>query len=226
MEDISEGLEKEYGPVSGTIEVGARKLSLNWTVLSLLFTAAGAQTLTIRGSAKSMNGKMFEKLILGSLLTIMGFTYVSGPPEDVSKSQKLFWLSNMDENERETDATVVCGGKAVSIDIGFIGKGNPEITLDKVTRFVRYKEIGRMAHDMATIIIVDTVSENSDLFHKVRQVGGHVLQMKHRDWTIAFAKILCEIMQISHELTELEENELEACFDRYLPQIDMQEFVV
>ena len=75
---------------------------------------------------------------------------MDGPPEVIDKMKKYFWLSHMDEYERETDATVVYNGKAISIDIGFIGRGNPEITLDKVTRFGAYKRIGGVNHDMAT----------------------------------------------------------------------------
>ncbi len=126
-----------------------------------------------------MNGKMFEKLVLGTLLTLIGFKYLQEPPKSINKTKKYFWLSNMDENERETDATLIYSGKAISIDMGFIGRGNPEITLDKVTRFGAYKHIGGIPHDMATIIIVDTVGENSDLFNKAKRVNGYVFQMKN-----------------------------------------------
>ena len=225
MEEIVENLETEYGELSGTIELQGGSLELNWNILSLLFLAVGAQTLTIRGSAKSMNGKMFEKLILGTLLKIMGFTYLPEPPGTVRRRERIFWLSNMDENERETDATVAYNGKAVSIDIGFIGKGNPEITLDKVTRFGAYKEIGGLPHDMETIIIVDTVAENSDLINKAERVNGHVLQMKNKDWTINFARTLCEIMQFRHELEDQRVEDLKAYYDERLPEINMREFI-
>lgn len=219
-----EELENVYGELNGMIEVSGRRLELNWSILARLFMAIGAQTLSIRGSSKSMNGKMFEKLVLGSLLSIMEFHFLSKPPTQIDTTQKLFWLSNMDENERETDATVIYRGKAVSIDIGFIGKGNPEITLDKVTRFQSYKQIGGLPHDMATIIIVDTVSENSDLFRKAERVNGHVLQMKNKDWTIAFAKVLCNLLGCSHELIGKQVVLLETYFERELEKIDMQQF--
>lgn len=218
-------LKNTYGELSGTIEINNRKLGLNWNVLSLIFMTIGAQTLSIRGSAKSMNGKMFEKLVLGTLLTTLGFTFLTAPPKQLDKDRKFFWLSNMDENEREIDATVIYNGNAVSIDIGFIGKGNPEITLDKVTRFNAYKQIGGLKHNMTTIIIVDTVGENSDLFRKAERVNGHVFQMKNPDWTIEFTKTLCSIMELKHELAEKEVCELEKYFDAALDKIDMQKFV-
>lgn len=225
MDDAIESLENEYGPLKGTIEINGRKMDLNWSVISFMLMTMGAQTLSIRGSAKSMNGKMFEKLILGSLLSVMGFTFLPKPPSKIDKFKKSFWLSNMDENEREIDATVAYNGIAVSIDIGFIGKGNPEITLDKVTRFNAYKQIGGISHDMSTIIIVDTVGENSDLFNKADRVNGHVLQMKNRDWTIEFSRTLCKIMDISHELSAMKLSDLDSYFERKLKDIDMSKFI-
>lgn len=225
MNDAIKDLENTYGELSGTIEIAGNRLDLNWNNLSLMFMSMGAQTLSIRGSAKSMNGKMFEKLVLGTLLTLMGFAYLSEPPKSVDKTKKYFWLSNMDENERETDATLIYNGKAISIDIGFIGRGNPEITLDKVTRFGAYKHIGGIPHDMATIIIVDTVGENSDLFNKAKRVDGYVFQMKKDDWTIQFAKAVSEIMGIDIELAKKDVDEIKEYFDKELRKIEMKEFV-
>lgn len=225
MNDAIKDLENTYGELSGTIEIAGNRLDLNWNNLSLMFMSMGAQTLSIRGSAKSMNGKMFEKLVLGTLLTLIGFTYLSEPPKSIDKTKKYFWLSNMDENERETDATLIYNGKAISIDIGFIGRGNPEITLDKVTRFGAYKHIGGISHDMATIIIVDTVGENSDLLNKAKRVDGYVFQMKKDDWTIQFAKTVSEIMGIDIELAKKDVDEIKEYFDKELRKIEMKEFV-
>ncbi len=225
MNNAVKDLENTYGKLSGTIEVAGSKLDLNWNVLSLMFMSMGAQTLSIRGSAKSMNGKMFEKLVLGTLLTLIGFTYLPEPPKNVDKSKKYFWLSNMDENERETDATLIYNGKAISVDIGFIGKGNPEITLDKVTRFGAYKQIGGIPHDMATMIVVDTVGENSDLFNKAKRVNGYVFQMKKDEWTIEFAKVVSRIMEIDIVLAEKNIDELKDYFEKELKKIEMKKFV-
>lgn len=225
MNDIVCDLEKNYGPLTGTIEINGKSLGLSWSVMALMLMSAGAQTLTVRGSEKSTNGKMFEKLILGSLLSFMGFRYLKRPPERIDENDKVFWLSHMDKNEREIDATFVYRQKAVNVDIGFIGKGNPEITLDKVTRFGSYKEIGGIPHNMTTMIIVDTVADNSDLFHKARKVKGYVFQMRKSDWTIEFAKSLCDIMGIEHELASKEVFELEEYFTQKIQKIDVNEFI-
>ena len=122
---------------------------LGWRELSQVFTAVGAQTLTIRGSEKSMYGKYFEKLVLGSLLTLLGFSLRDNKTE---KLENIFWLSER-QDKRESDATVIYKpGIGARFDIGFIGPGNSEISLDKVSRFEREIEIGNQKHYMSTII--------------------------------------------------------------------------
>ncbi|EGQ2960266.1 CfrBI family restriction endonuclease, partial [Staphylococcus pseudintermedius] len=140
--------------ISGEIKLDNKVININWEIINLLFMAIGAQTLTIRGSSKSMSGKMFEKLVLGSCLTLMGFEYLEEAPSEIDPSKKYFWLSSISESDRETDATITYNEKAISIDIGFIGKGNPEIASDKLTRFRSYKDIGKISHLMRTIVIV------------------------------------------------------------------------
>lgn len=225
MDGIVKDLEKDFGPVTGFIEMNGKKMDLDWNVLALMLMATGAQTLTIRGSEKSTNGKLFEKLILGSLLSIMGFRYSKKPPAKINEEEKVFWLSHMDENEREIDATAVYHGKAVNIDIGFIGKGNPEITLDKVSRFGLQKEIGGISHEMRTIIIVDTVAAGSDLINKAKLLHGHVFQMKNEDWTVAFAKVLCDMMEMKHELAVKAVEKLEDYFEKKLKETDIAQFI-
>ncbi|UCS89365.1 CfrBI family restriction endonuclease [Lactococcus lactis] len=223
-EEAIEDFETEFGPLTGKININGEEINISWEIFCLIGIAIGSQTLTIRGSSKSMNGKMFEKLVLGTLLTISGFKYCSKPPTSIKLTDKFFWLSNMDANERETDATLIYNGKAINIDIGFIGKGNPEITLDKVTRFGAYKQIGGISHDMSTIIIVDTVGENSDLFNKASHVNGHVLQMKEKDWTIKFAQLIQDIFGFSSDLSSQNSDQLENFFDSNLSLINVSDF--
>lgn len=225
MDEIVDGLEDAYGSLTGVLEMNGKRIELDWTVIALMLTSIGSQTLTIRGSEKSTNGKMFERLILGTLLSILGFRYVKKPPERINVHDKIFWLSHMDKNEREIDATFVYQKKAVNVDIGFIGKGNPEITLDKVTRFGSYKEIGGIPHNMTTMIIVDTVAEHSDLFRKAKTVKGHVFQMRKADWTIEFAGVLREIMGIEHILADKGVSELEEYFTEKLKGMDVIKFI-
>ena len=131
----------------------------------------------------------------------------------------------MDENERETDATLIYGGKAISIDIGFIGKGNPEISLDKVSRFNRYKQISGVEHQMNTIIIVDTVAEHSDLLNKAKRIQGAVFQMIHPDWTVCFAREVCSIFHLDHPLCQKRADELDDFFRNELRKISVKQFL-
>jgi hypothetical protein len=68
--------QAEYGNLVGAVDIqhgdSNFNAELDWQFLVYLMNAVGAQTLTIRGSEKSAYGKLFEKLILGSLLTILG----------------------------------------------------------------------------------------------------------------------------------------------------------
>lgn len=225
FEEASDNMKDRFGELSGSITIGEKTVDFDWNYILLLSLAMGSQTLSIRGSAKSMNGKLFEKLVLGTLLSIMGFTFCAAPPSSIEKTEKYFWLSNMDENERETDATLIYNGNAVSIDIGFIGKGNPEISLDKVTRYNRYKQIAGLDHDMKTIIIVDTVAEGSDLINKATRVDGIVLQMSHADWVIDFAKNICRIFSIKHDLSELNAEDLTDYLKEKIRPIDIEKFI-
>lgn len=54
-----------------------QKVALGWRDISRLMTAIGSMTLTIRGSDKSIYGKLFERLVLGSVLSILDFEHVT-----------------------------------------------------------------------------------------------------------------------------------------------------
>lgn len=81
-----------------------RRIELDWKGITRLTTAIGAQTLAIRGSDKSIYGKLFERLILGSFLTILGFERVN--PVTNTKDAGVFWLSDSSDL-RESDATLL-----------------------------------------------------------------------------------------------------------------------
>lgn len=144
--------------------------NISWKFMLYLLGTVGAQTLAIRGSEKSVYGKLFERLVLGSLLHILGFQYTG--TNSAANFRREFWLSSQSE-KRESDATALWeAGKGVRFDIGFIGRGNPEISLDKVTRFAREIELGRASWYMATIIIIDRIGKGSRIKNLARGVEG------------------------------------------------------
>ena len=168
--------------------------------MTYLLNTIGAQTLAIRGSEKSAYGKLFEKLVLGALLCLLGFKYVTPPPEEF---KGVFWLSSR-EQKRESDATLLYDkGKGVRFDIGFIGRGNPEISLDKVTRFEREISFGRSSHFyMATIILVDRIGKNSRIEQLAQVIGGNIVQMSASYWPQQVARVLHEALGFEHELVD------------------------
>ena len=124
------------------------QFSLSWKFMVYLLSAVGAQTLTVRGSEKSIYGKLFERLVLGSLLHILGFRFTGS--DGPRRFEREFWLSSHGEG-RESDATALWrAGQGARFDIGFIGRGNPEISLDKVLRFTREMELGRSTCEMVS----------------------------------------------------------------------------
>lgn len=196
------GYEQRYGALHGNLQLGSQTTSeINWPFFLFLFNAIGAQTLTIRGSEKSAYGKLFEKLILGSLLHILGFQHIL--PNQIEELERVFWLSSQEER-RESDATLLYeAGKGVRFDIGFIGRGNPEISLDKVTRFEREISLGRSQWYMATIIIVDRIGLNSRIERLAQGVSGTIVQMSSGYWPQQIAHILHQIFGFQHELVNM-----------------------
>ena len=86
-QDVIANHTSAYGEIAGTLGIGSNtKAKVDWLLLTYLLNTIGAQTLAIRGSEKSAYGKLFEKLILGALLHILGFKYVPQPqPGDTNR---------------------------------------------------------------------------------------------------------------------------------------------
>src|SRR3989344_9380367 len=97
--------EKESGKLQCCVKYANGKESiLDWHDMLSLFCTIGSQTLAVRGSEKSTYGKLFERLVLGSVLQVLGFEHVLYPPR---KTTGVFWLSSRLE-ARESDATLLC----------------------------------------------------------------------------------------------------------------------
>ena len=216
--------EREHGKLSGVLELSSGvKAEINWLFLIYLLNTIGAQTLTIRGSEKSAYGKLFEKLILGSLLHILGFEYVQqGNPEPL---HRVFWLSSQGE-KRESDATLIYeAGKGVRFDIGFIGRGNPEISLDKVSRFEREISLGSSKWYMATIIVVDRIGAKSRIQNLAREIDGTIVQMSMRYWPQQVACELNRTLGYKHTLVNMEQSEIGEYLRTQLSKVPLEEFI-
>ena len=214
LDTFKESIEKaakvckdEFGDISGQIKINNSVCMIDWLLISYLASAIGSQTLSIRGSEKSLYGKMFEPLILSTLLKLLGFEQIAA--RDTSKSENVFWLS--DTNKRECDATLLYKlGQGVFFDIGFICSGNPEITLDKVTRFESHLEKGTRSYEMSTIIIVDRIGERSSIIDLAKEVNGHIIQMSMSHWTKELAVVLNKLFGYENQILKLKAADLES----------------
>ncbi len=214
---------KTHGELKGTLELGPDlKAEVNWLMMTYLLNTIGAQTLAIRGSEKSAYGKLFEKLVLGSLLSILGFKHVASPP---AQPRGVFWLTSQSE-KRESDATLLYEkGKGVRFDIGFIGRGNPEISLDKVTRFEREVSLGRRKYYISTIILVDRVGANSRIEELARRADGTIIQMSASYWPRQVARELKRILGYKHPLTSMEDAEVRRFLERKIKDVRLDLFM-
>jgi hypothetical protein len=190
--------------------------------MTYLLNTVGAQTLAIRGSEKSAYGKLFEKLVLGSLLYILGFKHISPPPQEY---ERVFWLASRNE-KRESDATLLYKvGQGVRFDIGFIGRGNPEISLDKVTRFEREISLGRSKFFMATIILVDRIGANSRIERLAEEVQGTIIQMSAGYWPKQVARVLNNTLGFKHDLLRIPDDQIELYLAKAMQQVPLEEFI-
>jgi hypothetical protein len=220
--EIIDTYRKEYGELTGYLKLGeGNEIIVDWLFITYLLNAIGAQTLTVRGSGKSAMGKLFEKLILGSLLSILGFKYESSG----QIGDGIFWLSTRDTH-RESDATLLYEiGKGVRFDIGFIGRGNTEISLDKVTRYQQQQVLQNKPFFMVTIIIVDRIGERSNIIELARKVNGRIVQMSASYWPQQVARLLNEHFGFEHELIDMEQNRIDDYLRERLELVPLESFI-
>jgi hypothetical protein len=222
-DEVTAARKTAKGSLQGEITInGNSKAQINWLWMTYLLNTIGAQTLAIRGSEKSAYGKLFEKLVLGSLLHILGFKHIAPPPQEY---EKVFWLASRNE-KRESDATLLYElGKGVRFDIGFIGRGNPEISLDKVTRFEREISLGRSKFFMATIILVDRISANSRIERMAEEVQGTIIQMSAGYWPKQVAQVLNKTLDFKHDLTRMNDSEIEKYLRKAMRRVPLEQFI-
>jgi hypothetical protein len=226
INEVAEDMSVSYGKVNSTFaSEGVTKDSIfDWKTLLYLMSAIGSQTLAIRGSEKSAYGKLFEKLVLFSLLQILGFDVIQKDPE--TKSSMVFWLSSAEEGERESDATIIVSpGFASRVDIGFIGKGNPEISLDKVSRYAREMEQGGKSYYSTTIVIIDTVGERSRIFDLANQIDGSIIQMNSNFWVKRIAETLHAKLNYGDELAFCSDGDSLKLIAKRMRDVDFESFL-
>ena len=216
--------KKDYGELKGHINLTpSERANLNWDFIVQLMGMVGAQTLAIRGSDKSTFGKLFEKLILGALLIVLDFKMVDQSNINVTKN--VFWLSSRSE-KRESDATLLYKpGKGIRFDIGFIGRGNPEISLDKVSRFEREIELGNQKWYMGTIIIVDRIGAKSRIEDIAKKINGNIVQMSGAYWPVQIAKILKDTYGYDNKILKIPSEDISDYLKTKLDSIKLEKLL-
>ncbi len=116
-------------------------------------------------------------------------------------------------------------GQGVRFDIGFIGRGNPEIILDKVSRFQRQEEIRGTRWYMATIVIVDRLGKGSHVEELARRIGGTVVQMSASYWPQAVAHLLKQAFGFEHPLINMEQSQIEDYLKEQLQEVPIETFL-
>lgn len=223
LKSLSKQVRQDYGDLTCRINLArGPDVVFDWHDILSLFCTIGSQTLAIRGSEKSTYGKLFERLVLGSVLTVLDFELTALPPTRLSG---VFWLSSK-IGEREADATLlVKPGQAIRFDLGFIGRGNPEITKDKISRFERNLEVNRQHYHSATIIIVDRVGPSSGLEEQARRAGVHIIQMSMSHWPKQLAQLLAEKFACHNDLLNLAPHKMADYFQKKLKKVQFEDFI-
>ncbi len=189
LDEMGKEMERSYGRLAMSIKLpGEKSCRMEWPSFLRCMLAIGSQTLAIRGSEKSVYGKLFEKFVLGSVLTLLGASYIN--KDDTSRNDMVFWLSEREE-KRESDATLLLRpGSGIRFDIGFIGKGNTEVSLDKVSRFERFMERGGITSSTITIILIDRIGNKSRIKEMAKSINGHIIQMSGTYWVYELAQTI------------------------------------
>ncbi|SEA91050.1 CfrBI restriction endonuclease [Alistipes timonensis JC136] len=124
-----------------------------------LLLMAGSATLNIRGSEKSKIGKVLEKVMIRSILSILGLV------ENVN-----FWI-NIDrdlEVDREADAEIATNRGRIRVEVGLISSGNQEVTEDKISR------VGRNG-----IILFDKVGQRTRIYQTAERHAVKLVQIRN-----------------------------------------------
>lgn len=222
LEEAALQIQKELGPILAQIQFDDSSILLRWSSLLHIFMGIGAQTLALRGSEKSMYGKLFEKLIIGSCLSILGFELID--KDDTDKMDMVFWLSERGD-KRESDATLlVRPGIGIRFDIGFIGPGNTEISLDKVSRFESVMEYGKKKHNMQTIVLIDRIGAGSRIQDMAKEINGHIVQMSMSFWVKEVASILADSVGYKHEILKLSNEESIDYINKQIELVNLNDF--
>lgn len=224
LADAAAQCHAEYGELDVSLRLADGKTAqVGWDGFSRLLTAIGSLTLALRGSDKSTYGKLFERLVLGTALTLLGFEHVQTSTND--KTERVFWLSDS-RSTREVDATaIVSPGRLARFDIGFIGPGNSEISKDKLSRFERDIDLDGVQHSSHTLVIIDRLPASGTAHLHAERIGATILQMSMKLWLRELAEHLFDVFDYDHAVRSMSADALRAYIAAETPRVSIQNFV-
>ena len=224
LADAAARSQADYGEIDVRIRLdGSTDVQVGWDGLSRLMTAIGSITLALRGSDKSTYGKLFERLVLGTALTLLGFEHVQ--PDTNRRTDRVFWLSDS-RSAREADATAILApGRIARFDIGFIGPGNSEISKDKLSRFERDIEIDGVSHGSHTFVVVDRLPAAGRTHHQATRIGATIVQMSLTFWMRDLAGHLFEVFGYDHPVRTMSDDALRSYLSTEVARVAIQDFV-
>jgi len=141
-----------------------------------LMLLCGAATLTIRGSDKSKVGKQVERILVKSMLNILGFTLNAN-----------YWLNIQRDAEvgRETDAEVQTRRGRIRIEVGLISSGNQEVIEDKIAR------VGQNG-----IILFDKIGAKSNIRPTAALANVNLIQIRDSSPLVELHRVLSPLVAI------------------------------
>ena len=223
-------IQKDLGDIKMTLGYSRDKSSgnvveLSWREILHLAMAIGSQTLAIRGAEKSMYGKLFERLVLGTVFTLLGFKQVENPNRKHYERGGFFWLSDTSQ-ERESDGTIVYAPWNIArFDIGFIGRGNSEVTKDKLTRFANQEKYEGQTLYSKTFVIVDKLPDTSRTALSAKRGNSEIVQMSMSFWILELAKRMKKTLNFTHPIQKMSESQISDYLSAEIDKIDFFSFL-
>ena len=124
------------------------------------------------------------------------------------------------------DATLVHENQGIRIDIGFIGRGNTEISLDKVSRYAKFDEIAGQRHHMSTIVIVDTIGSRSKISALAEQIDGQILQMSDKARVSKLAYLIFQKFNLPNPIAHISNQEdLRAYLEEKIKTVNIESLI-
>lgn len=116
--------------------------------------------------------------------------------------------------------------KIIRVDIGFIGRGNTEISLDKVSRFRWMDAIGGVKHHVSTMVIVDVIGDGSRISNMAEEIDGKIEAMSNPYWVKNVATHVSEKLGVENVFDGCESlRDIQNKISQRLDLVDLEKYI-